>query len=318
MRKKSQITVFIILGLVFLLIVVMLVELRSTIMDTSQASQTARMNNLVILKKSVNDYVESTIKDSVDTGLSTNNYDHLAEYLETSLKADVDLSSFHSIDDYDIGQAIADVSFSEDQYTANIHVVLPINISSDGNRLSFSDFYLTYNLMNEATPDTDGHGQLVDDFTIHSTDAVASLTMHDGSVAVQSNGQPLGDTAIIIGEMSGIFSDQLLAFRAYDFKPDGAQFFPPAVLRIHYDDSMLPYGADESTIRMMEVQADGTLAPIDSTSDTENNVVTGYIYHFSRYVLAAEKAQTKPGNLMQCLMLYHGTWNFRDRLCMVK
>ncbi len=317
MRKKSQITVFIILGLVFLLIVVMLVELRSTIMDTSQASQSARMNNLVILKKSVNDYVESTIRSTFETGLSMTGFSGMDDYLDQHLAANLGFDSYPGVDSVGLGAVRATFNLSDDHHTANIHVYMPLNITSGGQQLSFTDFFISYGLMDQSSLQNDDMGRLNTDFTVQSTDAVASLNIPEGSVAVEPDGQHVSDVSMTVDDISDITPGGLLVFRAYDLQPNGAEFFPAAQLKMHYDESMLPPGADEHSIRIMQVGYDGTLAPVDSTLDTVNNVVTGPIYHFSRYVLVADHAETIDCNMVPCLFVYHGIWNFRDRLCLV-
>lgn len=82
--------------------------------------------------------------------------------------------------------------------------------------------------------------------------------------------------------------DGVLPGTAVDLGPDGQEFAEPVTLIIEYDDTGLST-AEEERLSIHLLQDDGTLLRVETTVDTDANVATAQLTHFSTYSVALPK-----------------------------
>ena len=125
-----------------------------------------------------------------------------------------------------------------------------------------------------------------------------TLTSLDGKVTLTIPAGALGNTqtitiesidpATLTGEFAGIEADL-----AYELKPDGLQFNPPAQVTLKLDDPAQPEeGAVEKGVSVLLTSANGKIEPLGNlvlTVDADGNTATlrGELTHFSKLVKSA-------------------------------
>ena len=91
--------------------------------------------------------------------------------------------------------------------------------------------------------------------------------------------QPVDDSELPDGVLPGT---------AVDLGPDGQEFEEPVTLTIEYDDTGLS-AEEEELLSIHLLQDDGTLLRVETTVDTDANVATAQLTHFSTYSVALPK-----------------------------
>ena len=140
---------------------------------------------------------------------------------------------------------------------------------------------------------TDERGHLTQEVTVESADGRAALTITEGTVVKDSEGEPLSTISIAEAEEAPADSpDTQPVSPAYDFRPDGATFDQPVSMILGYDETLVPEGVSEErlTAAVWDPQIE-QWQPRNSTVDPLNNTVTTEITHFSIYAVIA---QTRP------------------------
>jgi hypothetical protein len=82
--------------------------------------------------------------------------------------------------------------------------------------------------------------------------------------------------------------DGVLPGTALDLGPDGQEFDEPVTLTIEYDDTGLS-AEEEAELSIHLLQDDGTLLMVETTVDTDANLATAQLTHFSTYAVALPK-----------------------------
>lgn len=125
-----------------------------------------------------------------------------------------------------------------------------------------------------------------------------NMTSLDGKVTLTIPAGALGNTQTITIEsidpatLPAKFAG-IAAERAYELKPDGLQFNPPAQISLQLDDPAQPAaGAVEKGIAVLLTSANGQVEPLGNLAltvdaDGKTASLTGELTHFSKLVQAA-------------------------------
>lgn len=150
-------------------------------------------------------------------------------------------------------------------------------------------------------------GVVQHDIEVSSPDGTLSLILPEGTTALDTEGEPLAE---LIGR---IFEDPppppqdtRMIGLAYEFIGDGATFEPPLTLKFYYKDSDVPEGVNEEELYVAYYDEDkGEWIPLECDVDTDNNVITAYISHFTVYSIIMPEVSPPivldTGNIMQII-----------------
>jgi hypothetical protein len=131
----------------------------------------------------------------------------------------------------------------------------------------------------------DSSGKLLQTITARSKDGKLTLNFIKGTIALDKNGKPLQRLeASVDTTPPDPPEDANIIGLAYDFGPAGATFSPPATLTWEYDPEELSEGSDEEDLVLAYYDEEtGEWVVLECTVDTDNNVITASIAHFTTF-----------------------------------
>ncbi len=118
----------------------------------------------------------------------------------------------------------------------------------------------------------DEDGAFTDDITVESEDSKCLITIDEGTIGLDEDGDPLGELNVVeLEELPSAppdFPAEVIG-SAYDIGPDGATFDPPIALTVEYNENLIPDGVAEEnlTIATWDDAADEWVN-LDGTVDT--------------------------------------------------
>jgi hypothetical protein len=124
-----------------------------------------------------------------------------------------------------------------------------------------------------------------------SHDEMCFLTIPKGTFGLTNNGSPLPFITMVKASAPGQPpAGEGFVGLVYEFGPNGSLFDPAVTLTFTYKDSQVPTGADEKKIHIAWRDDTVNWNPLESTVDTEANVVTARISHFTQFALLVPDA----------------------------
>ncbi len=136
----------------------------------------------------------------------------------------------------------------------------------------------------------DSQGKLQTKVEISSADGRISLSLNEGTLVLDKEGEPLKviDVAIDPNLLTPP-EDAYIVGAVYDFRPEGADFNPPIKLTLSYDPEELPEGIGESDVYIACYQDGEWEKLLYKNVDTGSHEVTTQIGHFARFAVLAPK-----------------------------
>ncbi|MDY6959884.1 MAG: hypothetical protein SVK08_12105, partial [Halobacteriota archaeon] len=124
---------------------------------------------------------------------------------------------------------------------------------------------------------TDNSGYVKSTAVISSEDEVSTITVPEGTTALDGNGKALKLVTISPISLDGTLS-------AYNYGPEGATFVPDATIKIKFDPNDLSKG-DTVVIKVF----DGVeWTSLETSVDFNENIATARVTHFSIFALFIE------------------------------
>ena len=143
----------------------------------------------------------------------------------------------------------------------------------------------------------DDDGVLQDDVVFSGFSGYVGVNISSGTIALTEGGDPLPQitvTEVCFGYPPPPANAYVVGC-AYDFQPDGATFDPPITITLKYDDGLLPPGvAEEDLVIAVYNAATGEWQVLPTTVDTENNVLTAEVSHFTYFAVYAAAPEATP------------------------
>ena len=146
---------------------------------------------------------------------------------------------------------------------------------------------------------------------IATPDGILSITLLKGTAAKQESGEPLLRLNVATSEISPMpQGNKRIVGRAFEFSPEGANFSPPIILTVSYEDVDIPKGVSEADLVLASYDEESEAwVEMPSTVNSENNTVTTEVSHFTKFAIIADvmpaeffvfdlsisKEETKPG-----------------------
>ncbi len=139
----------------------------------------------------------------------------------------------------------------------------------------------------------DWQGTITQEITAASEDSRCTLTLYEGTKALDEYGSPLQEIRIVdIKEPQAPPENCGIIGPVYDIDPDGATFDPPAVLTLTYDETQIPEGVSQEKLAIAswdEVDSQWhelELSVVDPTADT----ITAPVHHLTTFAVIAHTA----------------------------
>jgi len=162
----------------------------------------------------------------------------------------------------------------------------PLGITSDTTALPQFSLEPEYQEFAGQTPlvgSIDASGVVTNPVTAESFDKLLTLTLDKGTAALTRYGVPLGWVGMY--NLKSIPAPPEAAYIVslmYELQPSGATFDPPIILTYSYDPGHLPEGVDGEDLVVSHYDASiGEWTNFNTVVDTENNIITVQISHFS-------------------------------------
>ncbi|MBW3015259.1 hypothetical protein KY330_02455 [Candidatus Woesearchaeota archaeon] len=291
MKKRGQITVWIIIGMVLLLTVVLLFYLSSK-GQTKPSIETVStfQGETNSLNMFITSCLEKTLLNAIDdVGLKE---PAIKDYIESNIDKCIDFTIFEEKGLKVTPEALsANISKTDNTIIADLNY--PIDIEKEGQHSRLTNFNSKVSLIKSFEIARDAGGFVREQVGISLQDT--TLVIPKGTKALDKNGNPLNTGTIRIIESSS----PVIGFFKYDFKPDGASFEPAITLTTRYKDSDLPPGFHEHELEVKQFTEQGWES-LPTNIDVVNNILITEIEHFSEFApaIASEDNQQKQAFLI--------------------
>ncbi len=280
MKKRGQISVFLIAGLVVLLALGLMLMLRSpSKLGEDYEQQALRQDSMAVQQ-----YVSSCLKEELikasEFGLRYDLRDKQKEYIQTELKKCADFSVFKGVKVESSDINYADVLLSDSVFSA--YVTFPIVISRGSSKITIERFYEQL-VRSVSLPLSEGSGG--GSSIIVSSDKKSELKF-GSDVTAKKDGAKVNEIGLKIVD-SGIEnagSEVVVGNIVYQGFPEGAELEPGAELTISYYDEGLPVSEQELVIA--RYNPDSKLwEPLESQVNSDSNKVTATVRQLGAFAV---------------------------------
>ncbi|MBD3309668.1 hypothetical protein GF351_00440 [Candidatus Woesearchaeota archaeon] len=234
--KKAQVTLFIILGLVILIIFGVFAYLLSAVQENQvgpEPEKPAEELDMTHIRDHVDACIYATIKQGVGrVGLYS---EDLELYLEENLPACIDFSTFDSkgfmIQDKDID---ADIDVLDKEIVTGVEYPLEIRRGQESG--SLRKFEVSFPLTADQKLDLDAEGKVVRSVSFYSTTEDSFVTVKKGTRITSPQGRPVDEISLkLIGIYTGNSTDRV----GHKLLPVGSVAEPGVSLTVRYDGEMV-------------------------------------------------------------------------------
>ncbi len=269
MKKRGQITLFIIICIVIVFEFAFLFYISNSIKQSQLEQETQEIFAFNI--EPINTYVSSCLDISLKEGILYAGLDetNLNKYLTNHL-AHCNLQTFKE-QGFKIqeGRITSNVQISDK--VANVEINYPLTISKGKTSARINEFTSQLSLQ-EIVPITNQQDSVNSDDDILQVDIPANVN------ALLDN-NPISD--IQINTISSDNDPNIFSPVIYKLQPSGATFDPPLILKLDYTNLNLPVNFDVNSLKIL-IREEGTKwKPLVTDIDTATNTLSAELSHFS-------------------------------------
>lgn len=285
MKKRGQVTIFLILAVVLLLLCFGIIFYFSKEgfkpITQKQVSLTAEVQSFTAMR-------DNCLEKKF---LEAKNLFGVNDDSSTPLKYEAFLQGeFHKCMDLDAfknrGIKVTTADFHSNVAISKFAIIInanyPVTLEVGGQQESLSTFSYRWNKERNMLISLDASGKTTDAAAFTSTDKKIQLTIPKGT-KITKNGQPVTtlDVNVIDKYFNNMANPLIVGSTAYDF-PDGIEFSPYATITLNYETKDIPPYMDEKELKVMYYDSRlKTWIAWPSTVDTVKNQVSAKITHFS-------------------------------------
>ncbi len=277
MKKKSQITLYFILGLLIVGVVALgfFFSTKMTIEETEQQEQLGFTQQ--DLENVIESCIQSIMLETIDSYGLCNTEDYFKQEINRNLASCIDFSSFRDRSYEVLAENTPDhinVGITEENII--VRIKYPIVLSRSWSKISFSE--KEYSLQRE-TSVLLSEGKTQNDVVLKSRDNDFQLKIPKGTeVSFPNNENRISvymeeqcpDDPSVLGEIN------------YRLKPDNTEFSPFALITIKYEDEQVSHLAKEESFKIAVIE-DNTWKLLQSSADSQDNIIKVSVAHFSDY-----------------------------------
>jgi len=139
-------------------------------------------------------------------------------------------------------------------------------------------------------------GEILETIEATSEDEELTITIPEGTIALDENGDPLVSLEITVDENPPDPPEGAhIIGLTYEFGPDGATFYPPITLVFTYDPDELPEGVDEEDLVIAYYDENANeWVECSCSCDPETHCITASVTHFSCFSIIAFETPPSP------------------------
>jgi len=131
-------------------------------------------------------------------------------------------------------------------------------------------------------------GEIQETFTATSDDGNLTMTIPEGTIALDKDGDPLGSLTAAVDPSPPSAPENANIIGAFDFGPPGATFDPAITFIWTYDPDALPEGVAEEDLVIAYYDEDaGEWVDLPCTVDPVTHTVTAAVSHFTTFAIIA-------------------------------
>jgi len=188
---------------------------------------------------------------------------------------------------------------SNDPDEATVLVSLSGAGVTDGPGPGPAEYYLTVNMFGDISEwDISEQGNLLELLQVSSTDNKVTISLDKDASCLDKEDNRL--STITISEQTDwppVPEDYDIIGTAYKFQPAGAKFAPALSLTLGYEDNDVPQYLSEEDVYIAYYDATAeNWVPLTSQVDTENNIVTAQVSHFTTFAIMGAAVPPTPAN----------------------
>jgi len=152
-----------------------------------------------------------------------------------------------------------------------------------------------------ASWNTSSAGVIQQVVNITSADETINLYIPAGTIALNSEGEPLDELNMSSTTVYPAASGDRRVIAAFDFDPDGATFNPGIVVTLSYTHDDIPAGVNESSLIVaLYNESSGGWEYINGDVDPDANTITFTVHHFTTFTIQTPPIKNESAGL--------GTW----------
>ncbi|MBN2367751.1 SGNH/GDSL hydrolase family protein [Candidatus Woesearchaeota archaeon] len=271
--KKSQVTPFIIVGITIVILVAVLMYNSNRQKELSMQSSFSDTGEDFFL------YIEYCLGEVLLEGIEEKGFSSnalLEEYVDQNIMSCIE--KFPDDADAELGEPSSDIRAESHRVITELD--LPVTITREGQKTTRSRFYHSLNLRNVF------HLSQISGVTstgtkVISSDKYMTLEIPENIKILGKDGTPVEDISL---EMIPDNNEKILGHASYDFRPDGAVFEKPVLLKYLYKN----IAQGSITGYSVAYYDQGLWKSVPCLNDLYNKEMTCFIEHFSDHAIHTE------------------------------
>jgi len=188
---------------------------------------------------------------------------------------------------------------SDDPNEASVSVSLSGTGVTEGPGPGPSEYYLTVNMLGDISKwEISEQGNLLELLQVSSADNKVTISLGKDASCLDKEDNRL--STITISEQTDwppVPEDYDIIGTAYEFQPAGAKFAPALSLTLSYAGNDVPQYASEEDVYIAYYDATAeNWVPLTSQVDTQNNIVTATVSHFTTFAIMGAAVPPTPAS----------------------
>ncbi len=253
MKRNSQISVYIILGMLFVFLLMFLFFSISEKKESDLELEKQEALSLSEMRVDIQSYMKSCIKDSVqntisETGIGIDLIDSYKEKLSDNIY-DCSNYLFEILEEqgYDIEKGEIDINIELDKETIFVDLNYPLVFKKDNHKSRFNSFSLTFD-RSEIVKIRNGRTE--NQMEIISKDRRASILIPSGLEISDNEGNKVDYLGVRVEDLhfDNLENTVVVGKTIYEGFPDGAKFSEPIQISIEFDEQDIPEGYTKENI----------------------------------------------------------------------
>ena len=283
--KKGQLTVFIIIGLVAVMLVgIFAYSMVNRETKAEVASGNQESDELSLERMQLEDNRDNCIDSGFDYGLTHTGFDtfDLSNYIAQE--------SFYCLNRLYQGENEVDyegpaVTVNLNENSIDVELIYPISKDTKNGKIELNEVHRSYPLINHVELPVDSEGYVTEDLVISSTDGEFTVNIPKGVRFVDYDGNIITDLDVKIQDkylIGGTKQPQVVGYKVWEVTDS---FVEQGTVKIsmQYYPELLDENYQERDLYIMQYNKEygyWVLVP-DTVRDYENNILSADVTHFS-------------------------------------
>jgi hypothetical protein len=278
--KKGQITVYVIIGVVLVLIVALFFMFNK---NTNVLEYEAGYMDLASEKSSIKYYTKECLKESALDAMNlfgTKDSYSLTHYVEKSIVTCVDKFNNYNENGFDVELTDPKVKVMNSNELISFSLNYPVNFKKNENEYTLEDIEFNIPLYVSAEVID---GEIASGTQIVSTDRRAIISFDETTQVEIDSGEQIDQIQIglVDKKINGLTNNLIIDNLIYEGKPEGVVFNPPPKISFVIDESKLSVDPDLIKISYFDEVSGIWHTYANNFYDDEQNILSADLEHFS-------------------------------------